>query len=263
LIEAVPASMESSAILVDLTRKTALVTGGAQGIGKAIAKRFHAAGSKLIVVDTCEAQLLELASELGTDIITCVADISCETDLQSKLAPIIAAHGPVDILVNNAATVTRRAKITDLSPEEWERSLKVNLTGAFLLSRMVIPQMCANGGGVILNIASQLGHVAVQGAAAYCTTKGGMLQFTRSLALDHAEDNIRVVALSPGAVQTPRLTDVFGSSDAAEETLAPAHPIGRLGKADEVADAAMFLVSDEASFITGTDLIADGGYTAR
>ena len=255
--------MESSAVLVDLTRKTALVTGGAQGIGKSIAKRFHAVGSSLIIVDTCEASLLELASEIGDNIITCVADVSCETSLQSSLAPIITAHGPVDILVNNAATVTRRAKITDLSPEEWERSLSVNLTGAFLLSRMVIPQMCANGGGVILNIASQLGHVAGERAAAYCTTKGGILQFTRALALDHAADNIRVVALSPGAVQTPRLTDIFGSPDAAEDTLGPMHPVGRMGRADEMADAALFLVSDEASFITGTDLIADGGYTAR
>lgn len=250
-------------MLVDLTRKTAIVTGGAQGIGNAIVKRFHAAGSSVIVVDTCEARLAELASELGNNIATCVADVSCEASLQSKLAPIIDTNGPVDILVNNAATVTRRAKITDLKPEEWERSLNVNLTGAFLLSRMVIPQMCANGGGVILNIASQLGHVAVEGAAAYCATKGGMLQFTRALALDHAEDNIRVVALSPGAVQTPRLTDIFGSSEAAEEALGSAHPVGRLGRADELADAALFLVSDKASFITGTDLIADGGYTAR
>jgi NAD(P)-dependent dehydrogenase (short-subunit alcohol dehydrogenase family) len=258
-----PVPRQGSAILVDLARKTALITGGAQGIGKAIAKRFHAAGSCLIVVDTSEKLLLDLASELGDNIITCAADVSCQTALQSTLAPVIAAHRPVDILVNNAATVTRRAKITDLGLEEWERTLSVNLTGAFLLSRMIIPQMCANGGGVILNIASQLGHVAVEGAAAYCTTKGGMLQFTRALALDHAEDNIRVVALSPGAVHTPRLNDIFGSREAAEETLGPAHPAGRLGRADEVADAALFLVSNEASFITGTDLIADGGYTAR
>ena len=93
--------------------------------------------------------------------------------------------------------------------------------------------MCSNGGGVILNIASQLGHVAVEGAAAYCTTKGAILQFTRSLALDHAEDNIRVVALSPGAIETPRLTDIFGSPIAAEKTLGPLHPVGRLGTTDE------------------------------
>ena len=122
--------------------------------------------------------------------------------------------------------------------------------------------MCDNGGGVILNIASQLGHVAVEGAAAYCTTKGGILQFTRALALDHAEDNIRVGALSPGAVETPRLTDIFGSPEAAEEKLGPAHPVGRLGRASELANAALFLVSEEATFITGTDLIVDGGYTA-
>lgn len=249
--------------MANLAQKVTLISGGARGIGKAIAKRFHAAGSSLIVVDTSENALLELASELGRNIITCVADVSCEVSVEASLTPIITAHGPVDILVNNAATVTRRAKITDLKSDEWERALSVNLTGAFFLSKLVIPQMCDNGGGVILNIASQLGHVAVEGAAAYCTTKGGILQFTRALALDHAEDNIRVVALSPGAVDTPRLTDIFGSPEVAERKLGPAHPVGRLGRPNELADTALFLVSDEATFITGTDLIVDGGYTAK
>ena len=249
--------------MIDLTQKTALITGGAQGIGRSIVKRFHQAGSNVIVVDTSHDKLSDLASEVSSNISICVADISSEASLNSELAPILQRHVPVDILVNNAATVTRRAKITDLGLDEWQRTLDVNLTGAFLVSRMIIPSMCANGGGVILNIASQLGHVAIEGATAYCTTKGGMLQFTRALALDHAEDNIRVVALSPGAVQTPRLANIFGSPEAAEEILAPSHPVGRLGQAEELAEAALFLVSDNASFITGTDLVADGGYIAR
>ena len=217
----------------------------------------------MIVVDTSHDKLSDLASEVSNNISICVADISSEASLNTELAPILQRREPVDILVNNAATVTRRAKITDLGLDEWQRTLDVNLTGAFLVSRMIIPSMCANGGGVILNIASQLGHVAIEGATAYCTTKGGMLQFTRALALDHAEDNIRVVALSPGAVQTPRLANIFGSPEAAEEKLAPSHPVGRLGQAEELAEAALFLVSDSASFITGTDLVADGGYIAK
>jgi NAD(P)-dependent dehydrogenase (short-subunit alcohol dehydrogenase family) len=249
--------------LVDLANKISIVTGGARGIGKAIVRRLHAAGAFVIVVDTALELLNDLKAELGHRVFTCVADVSNEMELKTALAPVITSRGPVTILVNNAAAVTRRAKLIDLTLEEWQRTINVNLTGAFLVSKLVIPQMCSNGGGVILNIASQLGHVAVEGAAAYCTTKGAILQFTRSLALDHAEDNIRVVALSPGAIQTPRLTDIFGSPVAAEKTLGPLHPVGRLGTADEVADAALFLVSDKASFITGTDLIADGGYTAR
>ena len=146
---------------------------------------------------------------------------------------------------------------------EWQRAMSVNLTGAFLLSKMVIPQMQALGSGVIINIASQLGHVAAKGALPYCTTKGGMLQFTRTLALDHAEDGIRVVALSPGAVLTPRLTELYGTTEKAEEALRKAYPLGRLGKSEEIAKAALFLASDASSFITGTDLLVDGGYSAQ
>ena len=123
--------------------------------------------------------------------------------------------------------------------------------------------MQALSSGVIINIASQLGHVATKGAAPYCTTKGGMLQFTRTLALDHAEDGIRVVALSPGAVLTPRLTEIYGTVEEAEKALKTAYPLGRLGEAEEIAKAALFLASDASSFITGTDLLVDGGYSAQ
>lgn len=246
-----------------LTGKTALISGAAQGIGRAIAEKFHAAGASLILLDRSADTLQMLGRELGERALCVAVDISDAGQLEAGLARLLDQHGPVDILVNNAAAVTRRAPITELTLEEWQQALSVNLTGAFLLSRMVIPQMQATGGGVIVNIASQLGHVAVAGAAPYCTTKGGMLQFTRTLALDHASDNIRVVALSPGAVQTPRLTDIFGSAEQAEEALGAAHPLGRLGRADELADAALFLASDAASFVTGTDLVVDGGYIAR
>lgn len=248
---------------ISLSGKTALVSGAGQGIGRAIAEKFNAAGARLILLDKSAENLAALASTLQPTAQTALIDITDAGQIEASLAPLLEQFGPVDILVNNAAAVTRRAPITELSLEEWQQALAVNLTGAFLLSRLVIPQMQAQGGGVILNIASQLGHVAVEGAAAYCTTKGGILQFTRTLALDHASDNIRVVALSPGAVQTPRLTDIFGSAEKAEEILGPAHPLGRLGRAGELADAALFLVSDQAAFVTGTDLVVDGGYIAR
>ena len=247
----------------NLNDKTALISGAAQGIGRAIAIKFHEAGARLILVDNSKEKLDQLVAEIGHEAVACAVDISNAEDLTAHLHPILARQKTLDILVNNAATVTRRTKITELSLDEWQKTLAVNLTGTFLLSKTSIPAMQRAGGGVIMNIASQLGHVGIAGAAPYCTTKGGILQFTRCLALDHAEDNIRVVALSPGAVLTPRLTGIYGTADDAEQALAKLHPIGRLGDVDEIAKAALFLVSEDASFITGTDLVADGGYIAR
>ena len=250
-------------MLNDLKGKTALISGAAQGIGRAIARSYHTAGAHLILVDQSLEQLKELKKECEEKTSFVAVDISDAEQLEAKLNPILKQNKPVDILVNNAAALTRRAPITELSLNEWQRAISVNLTGAFLLSKMVIPQMQALGSGVIINIASQLGHVAIKGALPYCTTKGGMLQFTRTLALDHAEDGIRVVALSPGAVLTPRLTELYGSAEKAEEALRKAYPLGRLGKSEEIAKAALFLASDASSFITGTDLLVDGGYSAQ
>lgn len=245
-----------------LAGKTALISGAGQGIGQGIAKLFSTSGAKLILVDKDPSGLMTLQKELS-DTVTATLDISDPSQIEKTLQPIIDLHGPITILVNNAASVTRRAPITELPIEEWNQALSINLTGAFLLSRVSIKQMKEAGGGVILNVASQLGHVAVEGAAAYCTTKGGILQLTRAMALDHAKDNIRVVALSPGAVLTPRLQTIFGSDENAERALRASHPMDRLAQVDEIAQAALFLVSDSASFITGTDLVADGGYIAR
>lgn len=245
-----------------LAGKTALISGAGQGIGREIAKLFFTSGAKVILVDKDPSGIMTLQKELSGSV-TATLDISDPSQIEQTLQPIIDLHGPITILVNNAASVTQRAPITELPIEEWSRALAVNLTGAFLLARVSIKQMKAAGGGVILNVASQLGHVAVEGAAAYCTTKGGLLQLTRAMALDHAKDNIRVVALSPGAVLTPRLQTIFGSDEGAERALRAAHPMDRLAQVGEIARAALFLVSDSASFITGTDLVVDGGYIAR
>ena len=139
----------------------------------------------------------------------------------------------------------------------------MNLTGAYLMSRACIPHFRALGRGVILNVASQLGHVTTPGRAAYSASKAGLLSLTRTLALDHATENIRAVSLSPGAVMTSRIIDQAGSEEAAEAAFAPLHPVGRVGRVEEMASVALFLVSDAAGFVTGADLLADGGYTAR
>ena len=138
----------------------------------------------------------------------------------------------------------------------------MNLTGSFLLSRAVLPSMIAGGGGSIIFIASQLGRVGSAGRAAYCATKGALIQLAKVMAIDHAAQNIRVNTLSPGGVETQRTLNRYGSFAAARQTLGAKHLLGRLGRPDEIAGAAVFLASDAASFVTGSDLLVDGGYTA-
>ena len=147
----------------------------------------------------------------------------------------------------------------ETSLADWERMLAVNLTGSFLLCRAVLPLMIAGGGGSIILIASQLGRVGSAGRAAYCATKGALIQLAKVMAIHHADQNIRVNTLSPGAVETERLLRRYSSFAAASEALGPKHLFGRLG---EIATAAVFLASDAASFVTGGDLLVDGGYTA-
>ncbi|MGI9486556.1 MAG: SDR family NAD(P)-dependent oxidoreductase [Geminicoccaceae bacterium] len=246
-----------------LLDKVAIVTGAARGIGLAISRRFASEGARVAMLDHNEASLNEAAATIGDKALPLVADIGDPFSVRNAVGNVITTLGEIKILVNNAAAASVRAKITELSPEAWDQALRINLTGAFLMSREVIPSMQRAGQGVIINIASQLGSVAVQGGAAYCATKGAILQFTKALALDHAADGIRVNSLSPGAVLTPRLTDLYGTEDAAEAALSPKHPIGRIGRPADIAGAAVFLASDESRFMTGADLVVDGGYTAQ
>lgn len=195
-----------------LEGKTALVTGAGRGIGKAIADRFVQEGARVARMD--------LAHSTSDGDLILTVDVSDETAVQSAVSETQAAFGRIDILVNNAAADNSQTPVGDLTLDEWRRTIDVNLTGAFLLSRAVIGMMRKTGGGVIVNVASQLGRVAVRNKAAYCASKGGVLQLTRAMALDHADDNIRVNSLSPGAVMTERLTNLYGSEEAASDTLA-------------------------------------------
>lgn len=243
--------------------RVAIVTGAARGIGLAISRRFAGEGAGVAMLDHDEAGLKAASATIGDKALPLVADIGDPGSVKRAVRDVTARFEKIDILVNNAAAASVRARITELSPEDWDKALRINLTGAFLMSREVIPSMQWAGQGVIINVASQLGSVAVQGSAAYCATKGAILQFTKALALDHAEDGIRVNSLSPGAVLTPRLTDLYGTEEAAEAALSPKHPIGRIGRPDDIAGAAVFLASDQSTFMTGADLVIDGGYTAQ
>jgi NAD(P)-dependent dehydrogenase (short-subunit alcohol dehydrogenase family) len=242
-----------------LQGRVAIVTGAGGDIGRAIAQRFSKAGAIVAMLD------LYLVPTDGFEpdaVLSLACDISDPDAVAQAVARVAERFGRIDILVNNAAAETPLGSVCDISVESWKRTLNVNLTGAFLLCKYGIPHLRRQG-GVILNIASQLGHVTTPGRAAYSASKAALHSLTRSLALDHAVDGIRAVSLSPGGVLTSRVTRQAGSEEEAIARLAPLHPIGRIARPEEIAATALFLVSDEASFITGSDVLADGGYTAR
>jgi len=248
-----------------LTGRVALVSGAGGGIGRAISLAFVEVGAAVACCDIdlrSAEETARLVQNAGGRAIARRCDVAVEDE---SLAVVAAAHdafGRLDILVSGAAPYDPSGTVLETSLADWERVLAVNLTGSFLLSRAALPRMIAGGGGSIIFIASQLGRVGSGGRAAYCATKGALIQLAKVMAIDHAAQNIRVNTLSPGAVETQRTLDRYGSFEAARERLGPKHLLGRLGHPQEIAAAAVFLASDGASFVTGSDLLVDGGYTA-
>lgn len=248
-----------------LEGKVVILTGAAGGLGQAIAAQCLLAGARVALLDrdpTLLAQCRQSLPAAEAQVLALACDVS-DPDATREAVERTAGHwGAIHALVNNAAVVTPGSKVADLTLEQWRQALDVNLTGAWLMSRHAIPHMTRAGGGVVLNIASQLGSVAAPGRGAYAASKAGLIALARAIAVDHAADGIRALSLSPGAVLTSRLVARYGSAQAASAALAGKYPAGRLGTAEEIAQTTVFLISDAASFITGTDIRADGGYTA-
>lgn len=240
----------------------AILTGSGSGIGRAMAATFVKEGATVACLDVNSDWAARSAREAGGGSIGIACDVTDPAAVEKAIAEAVAKLPPVKVLVNGAATRDRTATIVEVTPEEWNRTIAVNLTSAFLVSRQVIPHMAKAGGGSIIHIASQLSKVGSPGRPMYCTTKGALLQLTKVMAVDHAAEKIRVNALCPGAVETERLEERFGSLAETRAALVPKHPIGRLGTAAEIAEAALFLASDASSFMTGAELLVDGGYTA-
>ncbi|MGH7115513.1 MAG: SDR family NAD(P)-dependent oxidoreductase [Stellaceae bacterium] len=250
---------------MSLSGKAALVSGAAGGIGRAISQAFAEAGAAVACCDidlAGAAETARLVEEAGGRALAQRCDVSLESDTRAAAAAAQSAFGRLDILVSGAAPHDAGGTILETDLGEWERVVAVNLTGSFLLSRAVLPLMIAGAGGSIILIASQLGRVGSAGRAAYCATKGALIQLAKVMAIDHAGQNIRVNTLSPGAVETERIVRRYGSFAAARAAIGPKHVQGRLGQPREIAAAAVFLAGDGASFITGSDLLVDGGYTA-
>jgi NAD(P)-dependent dehydrogenase (short-subunit alcohol dehydrogenase family) len=250
---------------LDLSGKAALISGAGGGICRAIAVAFAEAGADVACLDINTAaagETARLVEATGRKSLARSCNVADEADVNAATQAAHDALGRLNILVSGAAPHDPGGPVTETPLTEWHMVLDINLTGAFLLSKAVIPHMVTAGGGSIIYIASQLGRVGSAGRAAYCATKGGLIQLAKVVAIDHAHQNIRCNALSPGAVETQRTLRRYNSFEAANQTLGAKHLTKRLGKPEELAQAAVFLASDAASFVTGSDLLVDGGYTA-
>lgn len=251
----------------ELSGKVAIVTGAAKGIGRATAQAFAEAGAAVCLVDIDRAvgeSVTESLHAAGYRAIFAHADVSQRAAVDRCVHDCLAEFGGVDILVNNAARAIA-GNVDVLSDDDWNASLGINLTGPFMFSRRVLPVMAQRGGGAIINVASVTGLVGRAGRPAYCASKGGLIALTRAMAVDHAADGVRVVAVCPSGVETDQMVELFAESpdpEAARAESIALHLAGRLANPSELADFLTYLASDRASFITGSVLTFDGGYTA-
>jgi NAD(P)-dependent dehydrogenase (short-subunit alcohol dehydrogenase family) len=251
-----------------LSGKVALVTGAASGLGAATARRLAKDGAAVLLTDR------DLA---GEDIATSITaaggqaafrlhDVTSHPDWAAAVEHAVHDFGRLDILVNNAGVAGGRHELMDHSYDAWRQILAVNLDGVFLGLRHAGPRIAASGGGSVINLSSILGKVGMAGAAAYCASKGGVTLLTKAAALEWAPLGIRVNSVHPGFIDTPMVSNALADREDGNEVrvaLMNAHPIGRFGVPREIADAIAFLASDDASFITGAELVVDGGFTAQ
>ena len=251
-----------------LKNKVALITGGSSGIGMAIAQRFLKEGAKVVITgrskERCDSALNQLNTIVVDAVDSATGDVSKWDDVEKMVEKTVKRFGRIDILINNAGIYLEK-RIEETSEEEWDQVININLKGVFLCSKAVYPHFKNQGSGTIVNISSDSGVSGNPNEAAYCASKGGVTNLTRAMALDYAKENIRVNAICPAVINTPMLqkeVDRQEDKDAYLKEMDELHPVGRVGRPEEVAFAVLMVASDEASFITGANISVDGGFTA-
>ncbi len=247
-----------------LEGKTALITGASRGLGKAIALALAQAGARLILVARdfeLLTQTADAARALGSQASVFQTDVTDETQIQDMQREIAGEFGRIQILINNAGMNIRKPA-TEFTLPEWRQVIDTNMTSAFLICRSFVPLMKGQGFGRILNLTSIMSHIALPGRTAYCASKAGLLGFTRALALELAPEKITVNGISPGPFATEINTPVMQNPELNQQFVSRI-PLGRWGQVEEVGQLAVYLCSEAAGFITGTDLLMDGGWTAQ
>ncbi len=248
-----------------LAGKVALISGGARGQGAAETRLFVREGASVVFGDILDDEGKKVEAEIraaGGAATYVHLDVTREADWRAAVATAVKSYGKLDVLVNNAG-ILLRARIEDTSEADWDRIMAINVKGVFLGTKSAIPAMRAAGGGSIVNISSTAGLVgSPQGTAAYTATKGAVRLFTKSTAIQHARDKIRANSVHPGPIATDMIADTMSNEAAWKERLRRL-PMGRVGTADEVAYGVLYLASDEASYVTGSELVIDGGTTAE
>jgi len=249
-----------------LAGKVALITGGGTGIGRGTALAFAREGAKVAVAGRRVEKLQEVVGEIqavGGEAIAVVCDVSRGVDAQNAVRKVAEAFGKLNILVNNAGVLSV-STIEEIPEDEWDRLIGANLKGPFLMCRAALPEFRKVGGGAIVNVGSVLGLVAMKKRAAYCASKGGVTLLTKAIAIDHGHENVRANCICPSIVETELVSQLFNTPDgdrAKRERLATI-PLGRMGRPADIAELAVYLASDESSWLTGAAIPLDGGLTA-
>jgi NAD(P)-dependent dehydrogenase (short-subunit alcohol dehydrogenase family) len=248
-----------------LANRTAIVTGGASGIGRAVALAYARDGARVVVSDIDEdrgAETVELIEQAtsGAEAVFLRADVSRPDDHEALVAAAVERFGALHVACNNAGIAGELAPVAEMSVDGWRKVIAINLDGVFYAMRAQIPRMLEAGGGTIVNMASILGQVGTANSAGYVAAKHGVVGLTKTAALEYASQGIRVNAVGPGYIDTPLLEDL---PDEARDALVDLHPIGRLGRAEEVAELVAWLSGERASFVQGAYFPVDGGYLAR
>ena len=247
-----------------LEGKVALITGGARGQGAAEARVFAKEGAKVVIADVLDGDGEKLAAEIGEsggDALFIHLDVTSEEQWQSAIAETVSRFGKLDVLVNNAA-IWRRGIVEETTGDHWDAIMDVNAKGVFLGTKLVIPEMRKAGGGAIINISSVAGLVGSLTSSAYSASKGAVRLLTKSTAIQYAGEGIRANSIHPGAIDTEMGVQVWPTAETREEVTART-PVGRMGVPDDIAFGALYLASDESSFVTGSELVIDGGMFAQ